>query len=217
MISPRALIFVAVALAGFIGAASEAWAHPHVFVVVKSELIFDAQGKVSGIRHAWTFDEMYSSFVTTGLTADGAVASDAQLQPVAETNVGDLAENSYITVTKSPGQKVEFDKPKDIGMSEGADKLVTLRFTLPLKQALSAGKCFTLQVSDPSYFVAFDFAKTDAVKLVSPPSGCSLSVVQPKPLEDTEAKKLSEAYFSGLSPGSDFGIKLASRAILACP
>ncbi|MDB5593512.1 MAG: hypothetical protein JWM36_473 [Hyphomicrobiales bacterium] len=212
----RALIFLG-AFASVFGAANEALAHPHVFVVVKSDVVFDAQGKVSGIRHAWTFDEMYSAFATTGLTTDGSPASEAQLKPIAETNVGDLAEYSYFTVTKSPGQKVEFDKPVDIGMSEGPDKLVTLRFTLPLKQPVSAGKVLTLQVYDPSYFVSFDFAKSDAVKLVSAPPGCSLNVVQPKPLQETEAQKLSESYFSGLSPGSDFGIKLASRAIVACP
>jgi len=49
------------------------------------------------------------------------------------------------------------------------------------------------------------------------PSGCSLSMSQPKPLDNGEAQRLNEAFFSGLSPGADFGIKLASRATVACP
>ncbi|MDB5509431.1 MAG: hypothetical protein JWL93_1900 [Hyphomicrobiales bacterium] len=192
-------------------------AHPHVFVVVKSEVLFDPQGRVSGVAHSWTFDEMYSAFATTGLSADGKPATDAQLAPIAETNVGDLEEFGYFTVVKAAGQKIEFGKPTDIAMSEGKDKLVTLRFKLPLKQPASAGKALTLQVYDPSYFVSFDFEKTDAVKLVSAPAGCSLNVAQPNPLQEAESKKLSEAFFSGLSPGNDFGVKLASRAVVACP
>ncbi|MDO9439837.1 MAG: DUF1007 family protein [Beijerinckiaceae bacterium] len=200
-----------------LGSAGAAMAHPHVFVVVKSDVLFDAQGKVSGVRHSWTFDEMYSAFATTGISQDGKPATDAQLAPIAETNVGDLAEFGYFTVVKSAGQKIEFDKPTDIAMSEGKDKLVTLRFTLPLKQAASAGKALTLQVYDPSYFVSFDFEKTNAVKLVSAPAGCTLNLAQPNALQEAETKKLSEAFFTGQSPGADFGVKLAGRAVVACP
>lgn len=196
--------------------ASPALAHPHVFVVVRSELLFDQQGQVSGVRHAWTFDEMYSAFATTGLTPDGKPATAAQLQPLAEQNVGDLAEFGYFTVVKAPGQKIELGKPEAISMSEDDKKLITLRFTVPLKKPASAGKVLTLQVYDPTYFVSFDFAK-DGVSFVGPATGCSLTVTQPKSLDDAESQKLSEAFFSGLSPGADFGIKLASRALVACP
>jgi ABC-type uncharacterized transport system substrate-binding protein len=198
------------------GFSAPALAHPHVFVVVKSELVFNAQGQVSGVRHAWTFDEMYSAFATTGINADGKPASAEQLQPLAEQNVGDLAEFGYFTVVKAPGQKIELGAPEAISMSESEKKLVTLRFTVPLKRPASAGKVLTLQVYDPTYFVSFDFDK-NGVALVSAPSGCSLSVSQPKSLDDTESQKLSESFFSGLSPGADFGIKLASRALVACP
>lgn len=202
---------------GAIGLAAEARAHPHVFVVVRSEIVFDSQGRVSGVRHAWTFDEMYSAFVTTGVNADGKPASAAQLQPLAQTNVGDLAEFGYFTSVKAPGQKIEFGTPEAISMSETDNKLVTLRFTLPLKQPANAGRVLTLQVYDPSYFVSFDYDKSEGVRLADAPSGCSLSLTQPKPLGESESQRLSEAFFSGLSPGADFGIKLASRAIVACP
>ena len=34
---------------------------------VKSELIYAPDGSVTGIRHAWTFDDMFSVFATQGL------------------------------------------------------------------------------------------------------------------------------------------------------
>ena len=198
------------------GLVAPAAAHPHVFVVVKSQLLFDGQGRLVAIRQAWTFDDMYSAFATTGLNADGKPASAQQLQPLADQNVGDLAEFNYFTALRAPGQKIEYGKPTDISMSEDQKKLVTLRFTVPLKQPASAGKAITLQVYDPTYFVSFDFDK-DGVALIGAPAGCSLNLVQPTPLADTEAKRLNEAFFSGLSPGADFGVKMASRAIIACP
>ena len=51
--------------------AGAAQAHPHVWVAVKSAVLFDGEGRVSGVRHAWAFDDMYSAYVTMGLGKDG--------------------------------------------------------------------------------------------------------------------------------------------------
>jgi hypothetical protein len=191
-------------------------AHPHVMVVVTSEVIF-ADGKVAGIRHHWTFDDMYSAFVTANLGQDGKDPTSAELQPVAQTNVESLKEFDYFTVPKMNGKKAVFGAPKDYSMTfDGKEKTATLHFTLPLAEAAQS-KLFAFQIYDPSYFVAFAFDKGDPVKLLGAPQGCSLSVSKPKALDSEESKKLNESFFSGLSPGSDFGAKLADRAIVACP
>jgi ABC-type uncharacterized transport system substrate-binding protein len=48
---------------------SPAAAHPHVWVVLKSQLIYDKAGLVTGVRHVWTFDDVYSAFLIQGLRA----------------------------------------------------------------------------------------------------------------------------------------------------
>lgn len=194
-------------------------AHPHVWVAVTSEVVFAPDGKVTGVRHHWTFDDMYSAFVTANLGKDGKDPTAEELQPIAQTNVESLKEFDYFTFPKASGKKVAFAAPTDYSMTyDGTAKTATLHFLLPLEEPAPVGKNFLFQIYDPSYFVAFSFEKReDAVKLVGAPSGCSLSVMKPKPLADNESKKLNEAFFSGLSPGADFGIKLADRAIVACP
>jgi ABC-type uncharacterized transport system substrate-binding protein len=194
-----------------------AQAHPHVFVTMKAKIVFDSQGHIAAVRHAWTFDDMYSAFATEGLGTNGKLPTREQLAPLAKTNVESLAEFGYFTVGKAAGKQIEFSEPTDYYLEESADKLVTLVFTLPLKAPASAGKAFSLQVYDPTYFVAFDVADQDPIKLEGAPKGCSSSIVKPSPLEAPETQKLSEAFFSGLSPGTDFGIKLASRIVVACP
>ena len=57
--------FVLAALVLFV--AGEAQAHPHVWVTMKSELVYGADGSATGVRHAWTFDDMFSTFATQGL------------------------------------------------------------------------------------------------------------------------------------------------------
>jgi ABC-type uncharacterized transport system substrate-binding protein len=192
-------------------------AHPHVWVVVKSEVLFGADGKITGLRHAWTFDEMYSAFATQGFGTDGKPPTSEELQPLAKVNVESLAEFDFFTYAKHGGEKPEFGNPVDYFLDIDAGKIITLHFTLPLKNPADAKKPFSFQVYDPTYFVSFAFEKGTAAKLTGAPPGCSTSTLDPAPLVATDSSKLSEAFFSNMSPGADFGIKLASRIVVACP
>jgi len=193
------------------------FAHPHVWITGNEQVMFDPQGKVAAVAHTWIFDEMYSAFATTGIGQNGALATREQLAPLAKTNVDSLEEFDYFTFGKSSGTTVEFAKPVDYWLEERPDKLVALHFTLPLKTPASAEKFFTFQVYDPTYFVAFALRDKDPVELINAPKGCSVSVNGADPLNAEEAKQLSEAFFANLSPGANFGMKMASRVIVACP
>ncbi len=204
-------------LASLLLGAGVAAAHPHVFVTAKEQVIFGPDGTVTGIRAAWTFDDMYSSFVTQGLGAPGEILTKEQLAPLAKTNVESLAEFGYFTVAKAGGHQLAFDEPTDYEMRESQDRLATLFFTLPLKNPVRAVPALAISVYDPTYFVSFGMDEQDPAKLVAAPSGCSFSVIKPRPLDVSDNQKLSEAFFANMSPGQDFGIKLASKLMVACP
>ncbi len=206
-------IFALLTLAGTL----TAHAHPHVWVAVRSEVVFGTDGKILGVRHAWEFDEMYSAFAVQGLGKNGKPPTREELAPLAKTNVESLAEFDYFTFGKQNGAKAPFKPPQDVTLEANDKKIVTLRFFLPLETPTSAKKPFSFQVYDPTYFVSFALEKKDPVKLAEAPPGCSVSLVEPAPLVATDNQKLSEAFFQNMSPGADFGMKLATRAIVACP
>ncbi|HUB63614.1 MAG TPA: DUF1007 family protein [Methylocella sp.] len=202
----------------FMAALTEiAAAHPHVWVTARAQVIFDAKGEIEAIRNTWTFDEMYSAFVTEGQGKEGQLLTKEDLAPLAKTNVESMAEFDFFTYAKAANQKVEFGEPIDYSLEERPDKLVVLRFTLPLKTPASASRAFSFQVYDPTYFVAFEMDKDNPVSMAGAPQGCSINVLGSNPLAAADTKKLTESFFSGLSPGYDFGVKLASRIIVACP
>ena len=194
-----------------------AWAHPHVWVAAREEILFDAQGRVAAIRHIWTFDEMYSAFAVQGLGKDGKPPTREEMAPLAKINVESLAEFQYFTAVKTGPTYQEFGEPADYSLEADAQNIVTLRFTLPLRSPVSARKPLTFMVYDPTYFVDFELVKDAPVTLVGAPSGCSLSTFKPDPLGAGDSAKLSESFFSGQSPGADFGVKLATRTIVVCP
>jgi ABC-type uncharacterized transport system substrate-binding protein len=207
----------ALGLALGVAAAAPASAHPHVWITVKSQLAFTPDGKVSAVVHEWVFDEMYSAFATQGLAKPGELVKREQFAPLAQENAGSLAEIGYFTTLKIGGKPVEFGSVTDYWMEERSDHLVEFHVTLPLKTPSSLANFVTLRVADPEYFIDFEFDDKNPVKLLSAPPGCSATVAKPKPLEEADKTKLTESFFTNLSPGTNFGFKMASSAIIACP
>ena len=192
-------------------------AHPHVWVTVRSQIAFSPDGKVAAVVHDWVFDEMYSSFATQGLAKPGELVKRETFAPLAKENAGGLAEIGYFTTLKIGGKAVDFGNVVDYWMEERPDHLVTFHVVLPLKTPTPPGRYFSLLVADPEYFIDFEFDDNDAIKLDSAPSGCSASIAKPKPLASEDKQALTESFFTNLAPGMNFGFKMASRVIVACP
>ena len=76
---------------------------------MKSELVYAPDGSVTGVRHAWTFDDMFSVFATQGIDAKkkGEFTRE-ELAPLAEVNVTSLKEYDFFTQASANGKKVEF-------------------------------------------------------------------------------------------------------------
>jgi ABC-type uncharacterized transport system substrate-binding protein len=212
--TPRLPPLIALLILAF---AATAQAHPHVWVAVRSEVVFNPEGKVTGVRHAWEFDEMYSAFAVQGLGKSGKAPTREELAGKAQEIVENLPEFEFFTYARQNGAKAPFKAPQDVYLDANDKKIVTLHFFLPLETPVAVKKPFSFQVYDPTYFVAFGLEKKDPVKLANAPAGCSVSLVEPAPLVAADDRKLSEAFFQNMSPGADFGMKLATRAIVACP
>ncbi|MFN3891727.1 MAG: DUF1007 family protein [Beijerinckiaceae bacterium] len=200
-----------------LAAAPAAFAHPHVFVAVKSVILFGPDGRVTGVRHSWTFDDMYSAFALQGLGGKSGRASQQELDALAKVNVEQLEETNYFTFVRAGGRRMEFGPATEYRSTVDDKGLLSLHFTAPLKEPASAGRAFTMQVYDPTYYVAFELEKGAAVTMTGAPSGCSLNVVQPAPLTPDLQARLNDSMGTNVSPGPDFGLKLAARVVVACP
>src|SRR5205814_5113006 len=117
-------VLLVFAFAGF------AQAHPHVWVTVHTELVYAPDGKITGIRHAWSFDDMFSTFATQGLESkEKGKFTREELAPLAKVNVESLKEFDYFTVARANGKKADIGPPVDYWL-EFKDGLLTLHFTL---------------------------------------------------------------------------------------
>jgi len=196
-------------------------AHPHVWATVRSEIVFGPNHQITGIRHAWTFDEFYTAMAIEGLdTNKDGVYSKEELKPLAQVNVDSLKEFDYFTFVHFEGEEDKLLKLKPpVDYWVDYDKTVlTLHFTLPVETPVDPRlKPVQVDVYDPSFFVAFGFATEKPIALAGPDTkGCGAEVTLPDPETAESAKALTESFFSQLGPNSNFGSQFAQTVTVKC-
>jgi ABC-type uncharacterized transport system substrate-binding protein len=194
--------------------AGAAQAHPHVWITATSELIYAPDGSITGVRHAWTFDDMFSTYALQGIeTKTKGVYSREELASLAQTNVESLKEFAFFTFAKADGKKEKFQEPVDYFL-EYKDAALTLHFTLPLKSPVKP-KELALEVFDPSYFIDFQLDDKNPIKLVGAPAACQLKIQRPSD-GTANAQKLSEQNFLS-GDNSNYGAMFANKITVDCP
>jgi ABC-type uncharacterized transport system substrate-binding protein len=202
-------------LAGFFAlGASAAQAHPHVWITASSELVYAPDGAISGVRHAWTFDDMYSTYVLQGIeTKIKGAYSREELAPLAQTNVEALHEFGFFTFAKADGKKQKFQEPVDY-FFDYKDSLLTLHFTLPLATPVKS-KELVVEVYDPEFFIDFKFTDQNPVTLVGAPTGCAMKFQRPND-GTAAARKIDEQNFMS-GDVSNYGAMFTNKIMVACP
>jgi ABC-type uncharacterized transport system substrate-binding protein len=179
-----------------------------------ARLLYAPDGSISGVRHAWTFDDMFSTYALQGLeTKAKGVYSREELGPLAQTNVESLKEYGFFTFAKADGKKAKFQEPVDYYLEYGDGRL-TLHFTLMLKAPVKPRE-LVLDVFDPEFFIDFKFADKDPVRLVGAPAACQMTFQRPSD-GTANAQKLGEQTFAG-GDNSNFGAMFANKIRVECP
>lgn len=202
-----------------LGAAQPAQAHPHVWVTVETTVVYD-DGRITGLRHRWVFDDLYTAMAIQGLDTNGDGAySREELAELAQVNIDGLKEFQYFTYVKLGDTRLGHKPPVDYYLEHKDDELA-LHFTLPFEQPVMAdAQGFSFSVFDESFFIAFDFGEENPVKLsAGAPEGCSANVGVPEN-ELIEFKALNEAFGGALSEGDNnagMGMGYARTVTLGC-
>jgi ABC-type uncharacterized transport system substrate-binding protein len=191
-------------------------AHPHVWVTFHSEIFYSAEGAMTGVRHAWTFDDLFSTYALQGIKhAKKGQYTQAELASLAEVNVTSLKEYDYFTYARADGKKLKFSDATDYWL-EYKNAALTLHFTLLLKAPVTA-KATRIEIYDPSIFVDFEFAKDKPVSLGGAPPQCLLTVDLPHEPTPAEQLRLSELDNVPLDASSTYGETFANKILVKCP
>lgn len=189
-------------------------AHPHVWITASSELLYAPDGSITGVRHAWAFDDMFSVYALQGVEAEtkGSYTHE-ELKELAQTNIESLKEFAYFTFARADGKKEKFQEPVDYFL-DYKDEVLTLHFTLPLKAPVKPRQ-LVLEVFDRSFFIDFQMADKDPIKLVGAPAGCQTKLERPND-GTASAQVLNEQTFLN-GDSSNYGLMFANKITVDCP
>jgi ABC-type uncharacterized transport system substrate-binding protein len=197
--------------------AAPALAHPHVWVTMHSEVVYAPDGTITGVRHDWSFDDMFSAFATQGYESKvkGEFTRE-ELAPLAKVNVESLKDYDYFTYATVDGKQTKMTDPLPDYYLSFENQVLTLHFTIPLETPVKAKK-LNIDIYDPTIFVSFEFPKKDPVKLSGAPAGCKIETVLPREMTYAEGKKLSEIPADQQNTTMAFGAQFANKILVNCP
>ena len=198
-----------------------AFAHPHVWVTMETEVVLSPDKEITGFRHTWTFDEGYTNFAIDGLDTNGdGIYSEEELKPLAETNIEALKEFEYFTFAFMGETKLPTKAPVDYRLNY-KDKLLTLTFTLPLEKLVPYEKIkdFSFAVYDPGMYVSLTFTGKTPVRIASAkPVACAARVGDRDTAKaKAKAKETTLAQLGeNIDPASNLGYQYAERVTIQC-
>jgi ABC-type uncharacterized transport system substrate-binding protein len=206
-------------LAGGLAASASASAHPHVWVTMHSKFLYAPDGSVTGVRHSWTFDDMFSAFATMGFPKTNGTFTRETLQPLAKVNIDSLKDFDYFTYAAVDGKrdKDAFNEPlADYWLNYDAKTtLLTLHFTLPFKKPVKA-KTLKIEVYDPTFFIDFAMAKDDPVTLVGAPARCKVATEKPPDINFPTTLQFDQALVTN-EANIGMGASFANTMTVTCP
>jgi ABC-type uncharacterized transport system substrate-binding protein len=217
----RRLAASAAFLSALAAAANPAAAHPHVWIEMRSDVVFDDKGLITAMNLMWTFDNGYAEMALDGLDANGdGVYSPSELDPLTKENIASLKDYGFFTVMRYNGQKQEIGEVTEYGQIWSNDKL-QLHMRVPLKTPVDPAKgAFVAKVYDPDFFIAMDYAKDEPVTAIGAmPKNCAI-VVKPVPtdaeIEQTRAMLATKGPDWKPENDEDFGALFAQPVTVAC-
>ncbi|AIC29018.1 hypothetical protein IE4803_CH04015 [Rhizobium etli bv. phaseoli str. IE4803] len=199
-------------------APAAAFAHPHIFVEARLEVVAGADGSVEELRNVWRFDEVFSSSVVMDFDKN----TDLKLEPNELAQVGktvkqSLADYDYYMNLTVNGKNVTVQQP-DIIHVDYKDGQLLMFFAvkpvekMPLKGRLSFG------VYDPTLYTSIDFPTDAELSIVGDGfKACKHQVVRPDADQVISENKqsLTDAFFNDPT-GTNMSKLFATRLEVTC-
>lgn len=168
-----------------------AWAHPHVFAKVQTELL-TKDGTLVGLRHTWVFDAAWrdNQLLEHDKDNDGKLTR-AELAPLEAESKATLAMFRSFTLVRIGGNVVRVVNPRDLAVDYHGEVL-GLTFTVSLAKPVPlAGSNMLLEVYDATFFSAYAFEGPDAVRFATPPAvPCTIDTAAPASSQQLAARRM---------------------------
>ncbi|MBW9053987.1 DUF1007 family protein [Rhizobium mesosinicum] len=205
--------------AGFLSLApAAAFAHPHIFVEARLEIVAAPDGSIQELRNVWRFDEVFSSSVVMDFDKN----TDLKLEPNELAEVGktvrdSLADYDYYMNLTINGKNITVQKPDIIHVDYKEGQLLMFFAVKPVEKMPLKGK-LSFGVYDPTLYTSIDFPTDNELAIVGDGfKACKRAVVRPDADQVISENKqsLTDAFFNDPT-GTNMSKLFATRLEVTC-
>jgi len=201
-----------------------AMAHPHGWVDISVEGMFDDQGRLTALRQQWRMDPFYSQVVMEDMAkVEGDTSMEQRLDALGVEIRNNLAKENNLTHITLDDQPVAQGTVSDTNTEYRGERLV-FSFVLPLARPQPmSGHTLRYQVYDATYYIEMVHEANadgseplpDALTLEHAPSGCTTRIIKAKP----DPQKVMEAAMldQGATGEPNLGHFFAETGEILCP
>ncbi|MBY5867596.1 DUF1007 family protein [Rhizobium leguminosarum] len=199
-------------------APAAAFAHPHIFVEARLEVVAGNDGSVEELRNVWRFDEVFSSSVVMDFDRN----TDLKLEPNELAEVGktvkqSLADYDYYMNLTINGKNITVQKPDIIHVDYKEGQLLMFFAVKPVEKMPLKGR-LSFGVYDPTLYTSIDFPTDGELAIVGDGfKACKHQVVRPDADQVISENKqsLTDAFFNDPT-GTNMSKLFATRLEVTC-
>ena len=211
---PKLLLIVASSVIFALAICRSVLAHPHMWIDLKTDVIFEDTDKIVAIYQEWLFDDFYS----TALLEDAAKHPDGSEQGLHEeisAILSGLHSWNYFTQITVDTTEITAKKVQHFE-TEVRENRVWVSFTTYLETpVLARTQNFSYSIFDPTYYIEmYHFDEAVIGFRGDTPTGCRSEIRQPDP--SSEAISLSQSPVLDTQPDVSIGQLFAEIVTVSC-
>jgi ABC-type uncharacterized transport system substrate-binding protein len=166
-----------------------AFAHPHNWITLKTEIFLDEQQRLIKIQQHWEFD-IYFSMITMADIMNEYPDPREGLAALSAEYMYNIAEYQYFSVLHVAEKKIELPKPTEHSLTtvqRAGNKILSLSMTFQMEGPISLqNESLELRTYDPSYFIHMSHPeKNNIVVHTQNGESCLRKIVLPNPTDET--------------------------------
>jgi ABC-type uncharacterized transport system substrate-binding protein len=200
-------------------APAAAFAHPHIFIEARLEVVANPDGTIKELHNIWRFDEVFSSSVLMDFDKNTNLKLDPdELKAVGKTVRDSLVDYDYYVNMSLNGKVIKVAKPDVINVDYKDGQLLMFFAVKPSEPMPLKGNKLSFGIYDPTLYTSVDFPTDgDLVTIGDPFKACTQKVVRPNPDEVIAENRstLTDAFFNDPT-GTTMSKLFATRIDLQC-
>ena len=196
-------------------------AHPHVWIDMKTKLLFNENGHVQALEIFWLFDPIYSAFLTLTVNQIEKKGTTNAHSKFAEGMASRLKKHNYFTEVTVNGKRIKTSHHSTatsgtLKTGKNKDRFwsrMTLNFSQPIDPK---NQKFVYSVYDPTYYIEIlHVEKEPAFELVGiKGDSCVGNLISANP--DEEMRTFAASLDKTQSGGNQLGKLFAEKIVLQC-